>query len=59
MYVAESLKNLSENVAKGFGRDGMAYMSKTYAEIVYPPKEPDKSADEIIDGIKNKLREYE
>ena len=58
-YVGESLKNLSENVAKGFGRDGMVYMSKTYTEIVYPPKESDKSADEIIDGIRNKLREYE
>lgn len=59
VYIAESIKNLSENVAKGFGRDGMVYMSKTYTEIVYPSKVPDKSADEIIDGIKNKLREYE
>ena len=58
-YVAESLKNISENVAKGFGKEGAVYMAKTYAEILYPSKESDKSAEEIIDDIKQKLREYE
>ena len=57
-YVTEALKNVSENVAKGFGREGMVYMSRTYTEIVYPAKESDRSADEIIDGIKQKLREF-
>lgn len=58
-YVTEALKNLSENVAKGLGREGSAYMSKRYTDILHPPKEPDRTADEIIDDIKHKLGEYE
>lgn len=58
-YVGESLKNISENVAKGFGKEGATYMAKTYAEIIYPPKDSGRSAEDIIDGIKQKLREYE
>lgn len=58
-YVGESLKNLSENVANGFGREGAVYMAKTLTEILYPSKESDKSAEEIIDNIKQKLKEYE
>ena len=58
-YVGEALKNLSENTAKGFGREGAVYMSKSYADIISPPKEPTRTAEEIIDGIKQKLREYE
>ena len=59
VYVGESLKNISENVAKGFGKEGAIYMAKTYTEILYPPKDSGKSAEDIIDGIKQKLREYE
>ena len=58
-YVGESLKNISENVAKGFGREGAVYMAKTLSEILYPQKDSGKSAEDIIDGIKQKLREYE
>lgn len=58
-YVGESLKNISENVAKGFGKEGAVYMAKTYTEILYAPKDTDRSAEDIIDGIKQKLREYE
>lgn len=58
-YVGESLKNISENVAKGFGKEGAVYMAKTYSEILYPQKDTGKSAEDIIDGIKQKLREYE
>ena len=58
-YVGESLKNISENVAKGFGKEGAVYMAKTYADILYPPKDSGRSAEDIIDGIKQKLREYE
>ena len=58
-YVGESLKNISENVAKGFGREGAVYMAKTLAEILYPQEDSCESAEDIIDGIKRKLREYE
>lgn len=58
-YVGESLKNISENVAKGFGKEGAVYMAKTLSEILYPQKDTDMSAEDIIDGIKQKLREYE
>lgn len=58
-YVGESLKNISENVAKGFGKEGAVYMAKTYSEILYPQKDTGKSAEDIIDEIKQKLREYE
>ena len=58
-YVGESLKNISENVAKGFGKEGAVYMAKTYSEILYPQEDTSKSAEDIIDEIKQKLREYE
>ena len=58
-YVGESLKNISENVAKGFGKEGAVYMAKTYTDIIYPQKDSGRSAEDIIDGIKQKLREYE
>ena len=58
-YDGESLKNISENVAKGFGKEGAVYMAKTYSEILYPQEDTSKSAEDIIDGIKQKLREYE
>ena len=58
-YVGESFKNISENVAKGFGKEGAVYMAKTYSEILYPQEDTSKSAEDIIDGIKQKLREYE
>ena len=58
-YVGESLKNISENVAKGFGKEGSVYMAKTLSEILYPQKGLDRSAEDIIDKIKQKLTEYE
>ena len=57
--MSEAIKNISENVAKGMGKEGSTYMSKSYTDIVYPKKEPDRTADDIIDDIKNKLRKYE
>ncbi len=54
-YVTEALKNISENVAKGLGREGAVYMSKSYTELIYPQKEPTETADDIIDRISNKL----
>lgn len=58
-YVGESLKHISENVAKGFGKEGAVYMAKTYTDILYPQKDSGRSAEDIIDEIKQKLREYE
>lgn len=58
-YVGEALKNISENVARGLYCEGVAYIGKSYAEVAYPPKVEGRSADDIIDGIKQKLREYE
>lgn len=46
-------------MAKGFGREGAVYMVKTYTDILYPQKDSGKSAEDIIDEIKQKLREYE
>lgn len=58
-YVGEALKNISENTAKGFGREGAVYMSKSYTDIISTSKEPTRTAEEIIGAIKQKLREYE
>lgn len=41
------------------GGEGAVYMSKSYTDIIYPQKESDRTADEIIGDIKQKLREYE
>lgn len=57
--MSEAVKNLTENVANGIGGEGAVYVAKSYAEIICPPKESDKTADEVIDDIKQKLREYE
>lgn len=58
-YVGESLKNISENVAKGFSKEGSVYMAKTLTEILYPQEDSNQSAEDIIDNIKQKLGEYE
>lgn len=57
--MSEAIKNLTKTTADGIGREGAAYMSKSYSDIIYPPKESDKSAEDIIDNIKWKLEEYE
>lgn len=59
VYVGEALKNISENVANGFGREGATYMAMTYAEVIESVNTPVKSADEVIARIKQKLKEYE
>ena len=58
-YVAEALKNISENVAKGMGIEGAVYMAKSLSEIMNPSKNTNVSAEEIINRIKRKLRECE
>lgn len=57
--MSEAIKNLTRTTADGIGRGGAVYMSKSYMDIIYPPKESDRTADEIIGDIKQKLREYE
>lgn len=57
--MSEAIKNLTQTTANGIGREGAVYMSKSYTDIIYPPKESDKTAEDIIDDIKQKLREYE
>ena len=57
--MSESIKILTKTVADYVGTEGTKYMSKSYTDIIYPPKESDKNADEIIDDIKRKLKEYE
>lgn len=57
--MSEAIKNLTKTTANGFGKEGAAYMSKSYTEIIYPPKESNKTAQDIIDDIKQKIEEYE
>ena len=58
-YMAAAVKSISENVANGIGGKGASYMARSYSEILYPPKEPEHTADEIIDNMKRKLKGYE
>ncbi len=57
--MSEAIKALTKTTASGIGGEGSLYMEKSYTDIIYPPKEPRVTADDIIDGIKQKLREYE
>ena len=49
------MKNISENVAKGLGREGAVYMSKRYGDIIHPKPESTETADDIINRISKKL----
>lgn len=57
--MSEAIKSLTKTVANSIGGEGAVYMSKSYIDIIHPPKESDKTADEIIGNIKRKLEEYE
>ena len=57
--MSEAIRNLTENVANGFGREGSGFMATRYTDIIHPQKEPTRTAEEIIDEIKQKLRGYE
>ena len=59
IYIAEAIRNISENVAKGLGGSGATYTSKSLSEILHPTKEPSRTADEIINDMKNKLERFE
>lgn len=59
IYIGEILRNVSENIARIVPDEGATYISKSYIEVLKNLKEPSKSSDEIIDNIKQKLKEYE
>ncbi len=52
-YVTDALKILTENTAKA---NGGKYLQLRYAELFEPTKEETRSAEEVIENIKEKLR---
>ena len=52
VYVTDVLRIISENTAKQVGG---SYVKARYAEIIDPPKEETRTADQIIDNIRSKL----
>jgi hypothetical protein len=52
VYVTDVLRIIAENTAKQVGG---SYIKMRYNDIVDPPKEESRSANEIIDSIRNKL----
>lgn len=53
IYISDALRTISENTAK-FGGGG--YMKVRFADIIMPRPEDDRTSDEIISHIKDKLR---
>ena len=53
-FITDELYYLNNNVVN---MTGGSKMQKRFYEILYPPKEDTRTADEIITNIKNKLRE--
>ena len=52
--MSEALKNINESVANSFtGR----YMQKSYIELLHPKQEETRTAEEIIQNIKDGLDE--
>ena len=56
IYVTDGLKMISENSAKYAG--GM-YLSTRYTDVIKKPVKETRTKDEIIDGIKAKLKKME
>lgn len=59
MYVSDTLRNLSENVANGINKAGAVYIAKRYTDIIYHSRDTNETAEEIINRIKHKLGEFE
>lgn len=54
MYVSDALHVIAENTAKYVnGR----YLKARWADVIRPQKEETRTADEIIEHMKKKLRE--
>lgn len=54
VYITDALKIVAENTAKYAGGP---YLKVRYADIVNPPKEETRTADEVIEHMKKKLKE--
>ena len=61
VYVTDTLKNIAENTAAVCAQNGAngKYITKRYYELLHPAPEDNRSADEIITSIKNKLKGLE
>ena len=51
-YIAECLRMITENTAKGVGG---SYIAARLEDIFYPQPVEEKSADDIIGGIREKI----
>lgn len=54
VYATDALRIIGENTAKYAGG---SYMKVRWADIIDPPKEDARTADEIIEHMKEKLKE--
>lgn len=54
MYVTDALRVIGENTAKYAGG---SYLKARWADIINPPKEDTRTADEIIEHMKKRLKE--
>lgn len=54
MYVTDVLRLIGENTAKYAGG---SYTKDRWSDIINPPKEETRTADEIIDHMKKRLEE--
>ena len=52
IYVTDTLRLITENTAKQVGG---SYIKERFADILDPPKEETRTAQEVIDNIKTKL----
>ena len=57
--MSEAIKNLTKTTAESIGKEGAVYMAKSYTDIIYPPVESNRTATDIINDIKNKLKELD
>lgn len=53
IFISNELYYLNNNIANCLG--GMT-LTTTLGEILYPPKEDTRTADEVIEHIKEKMR---
>lgn len=56
IYVTDALKAITENTAHALISDGVG-MSVRYADIINPKPVDNRTEEEIIDHIKNKLKQ--
>ena len=53
IYITDSLKMIAENTAKAHGG---SYLNSRFIDIIEPGKEETRTAEEVIDDLKEKLR---